>query len=79
VRRRAAAAGWRPVTVDLTIVAARPRLAAHLDLMRDSIAGLLGLDRSAVNVKASTGNLDGAEGAGRSMSALAVASVEAIR
>ena len=47
--------------------------------MRDAIAGLLGLDRSAVNVKASTGNLDGAEGAGRSISALAIASVEAAR
>ncbi len=79
VRRRIAAAGWRPATVDLTVVAARPRLSAYLDPMRDAIAGLLGLDRSAVNVKASTGNLDGAEGAGRSISALAIASVEAAR
>ena len=79
VRRRLDAAGWRPATVDLTIVAARPRLAAHLDPMRDAIATLLGVDRAAVNVKASTGNLDGAEGAGRSISALAVATVEATR
>ena len=64
VRRRLEAAGWRPATVDLTIVAARPRLGGHLDPMRDAIAGLLGLDPAAVNVKASTGNLDGAEGAG---------------
>jgi 2C-methyl-D-erythritol 2,4-cyclodiphosphate synthase len=47
--------------------------------MRDAIAGLLGLDASDVNVKASTGNLDGADGAGRSVSALAVATVEAVR
>jgi len=79
VRRRVEAAGWRPATVDLTVVAARPRLATHLDPMRDAIAGLLGIDRSAVNVKASTGNLDGAEGAGRSISALAVATVEIAR
>ena len=79
VRRRVEAAGWRPATVDITIVAARPRLAAHLDPMRDAIAGLLGLDASDVNVKASTGNLDGADGAGRSVSALAVATVEAAR
>jgi len=79
VRRRVDAAGWRPVSVDLTLVAARPRLAAHLDPMRDAIAGFLGLDRSTVNVKASTGNLDGAEGAGRSISALAIASVETSR
>ena len=79
VRRRVEAAGWRPATVDLTVVAARPRLGAHLDRMRDAIAALLGVERSAVNVKASTGNLDGAEGAGRSISALAIASVEAAR
>ncbi len=79
VLRRVEAAGWRPTTVDLTVVAARPRLAGHLDPMRDSIADLLGLARSAVNVKASTGNLDGAEGAGRSISALAIASVETSR
>ena len=79
VRRRVEASGWRPATVDLTVIAARPRLAAHLESMRDAIAGLLGVDRSAVNVKASTGNLDGAEGAGRSISALAIATVESIR
>ena len=75
VRRRVAAAGWRPASVDLTIVAARPRLARHLDAMRDAIATLLGLDRDAVNVKASSGNLDGSEGAGRGISALAVATL----
>jgi 2-C-methyl-D-erythritol 4-phosphate cytidylyltransferase/2-C-methyl-D-erythritol 2,4-cyclodiphosphate synthase len=76
VRGRVEAAGWRPVTVDVTIVAARPRLVGHLDAMREAIAELLGIDGSSVNVKASTGNLDGADGAGRSVSALAVATVE---
>ena len=42
--------------------------------MRDAIAALLELlDRRAVNVKASTGNLSGEEGAGRGISAAAVA------
>ena len=72
-------AGWYPASVDLTVVAARPRLGAHLDPMRDAIAALLGLEPSAVNVKASSGNLDGAEGAGRSISALVIASVAAGR
>src|SRR5262245_8046262 len=61
--------------VDLTVVGARPRLAPYLDAMRDAIAGRLGIDASAVSVKASTGNLGGDEGAGRSMSALAIAVV----
>jgi 2-C-methyl-D-erythritol 4-phosphate cytidylyltransferase/2-C-methyl-D-erythritol 2,4-cyclodiphosphate synthase len=78
VRRRLEGAGWRPVSVDLTIIAARPRLAAHLGRMCEAIAAILGLDPGAVSVKASSGNLDGAEGAGRSISALVIATVEAV-
>ena len=71
-------AGWRPATVDLTIVAARPRLGARLEAIRGSIAGLLGILEAGVSVKASTGNLDGSEGAGRTISALVLVSIEAI-
>jgi 2-C-methyl-D-erythritol 4-phosphate cytidylyltransferase / 2-C-methyl-D-erythritol 2,4-cyclodiphosphate synthase len=77
VVERLAEAGWRPVTVDLTIVAARPRLVAHLDPMRDALATQLRIGRDRVNVKASTGNLGGEDGAGRSISALALATIEA--
>jgi 2-C-methyl-D-erythritol 4-phosphate cytidylyltransferase/2-C-methyl-D-erythritol 2,4-cyclodiphosphate synthase len=73
---RLAEAGFRPVSVDLTIVAARPRLAGRLDEMRAAVAALVGLDIERVNVKASTGNLAGMEGAGRGISAQAVALVE---
>jgi 2-C-methyl-D-erythritol 4-phosphate cytidylyltransferase / 2-C-methyl-D-erythritol 2,4-cyclodiphosphate synthase len=66
---QAAAAGWRPTSVDLTILGARPRLGPHLDRMRDAVATLLGLDPSAAGVKASSGNLGGDEGAGRAISA----------
>ncbi len=79
VVERLAAAGWRPGQVDATVIAARPRLGPRLDAMRDVLAGVLSLPPSAVNVKASTGNLDGAEGAGRAMSAFVVATIEAIR
>ena len=79
VRTRVAETGWRPASVDVTVVAARPRLADHLDAMASAIAGLLGVERIAVNVKASTGNLDGAEGAGRSISAIAVAMIARLR
>jgi len=68
-------AGWRPESVDLTITGARPRLAGHLDRMRDAIAGLLGVEAMAVGVKASTGNLDGAAGAGRVIAAEAVVTI----
>ncbi|MEO8230574.1 MAG: 2-C-methyl-D-erythritol 2,4-cyclodiphosphate synthase [Chloroflexota bacterium] len=79
VVRRLAAIGLRPGQLDLTIVAARPRLGDRLDAMRGAIAGLVGLPFDRVNVKASTGNLAGAEGAGRGIAARAVAVVERIR
>jgi len=68
--------GWQAVAVDVLIRGARPRLgAARLDTMRDVIAELLGLSPSVVSVHASTGNLDGPEGAGRSISASAIVQV----
>lgn len=76
VIERLGGAGLRPSSVDLVIVAGRPRLGAHLDAMRVRIAALLGVPVERVSVKASTGNLDGSEGAGRSISARAVAVVE---
>jgi len=72
---RLAAAGWRPSQVDITIVGARPRLGSRLDEMSKAIAALLGLDAGRVNVKASTGNLDGATGAGRAIAAQALATI----
>ncbi|MBI3746371.1 MAG: 2-C-methyl-D-erythritol 2,4-cyclodiphosphate synthase [Chloroflexi bacterium] len=73
---RLAEAGWRPRSVDLTITGARPRLAAHLDAMRDAIAGLLHVPSSAVGVKASSGNLEGAACAGRVIEAAATVTIE---
>jgi len=73
--RRVRAEGLAPFSVDLTIIGARPHLAARLPEMRDAIAGLLAIPVDHVNVKASTGNLAGWEGAGRGISARAVAVV----
>jgi 2-C-methyl-D-erythritol 4-phosphate cytidylyltransferase/2-C-methyl-D-erythritol 2,4-cyclodiphosphate synthase len=75
---RLSEAGLAPATVDLVIIGARPKLGARLDTMRSTIAGLLGVDEAAINVKASTGNLAGDEGAGRSISARAVATLRSL-
>ncbi len=75
VVRRVAEAGWRPASIDLTIVGARPRLAPVLEAMRTAIAAIVQLPVDAVGVKASTGNLDGAEGAGRVLSATAIVTI----
>jgi 2-C-methyl-D-erythritol 4-phosphate cytidylyltransferase / 2-C-methyl-D-erythritol 2,4-cyclodiphosphate synthase len=73
---RAREAGFAPANVDVTIVAARPRLGDRLDEMRDRIAQLIGVRPGDVSVKASTGNLSGAEGAGRAVAARAVVTLE---
>jgi 2-C-methyl-D-erythritol 2,4-cyclodiphosphate synthase len=52
--RRVRAAGWEPVNIDSTIVAQKPKLAPHIDAMRDRLAQALGLAREVVNVKAKT-------------------------
>ena len=72
VAEKVRAAGWQPVNVDLTIVASRPRLSTLLPAMGEAIAAALGVAPEAVNVKASSGNLAGPEGTGRSISASAV-------
>jgi len=79
VLARVEAVGYRPASADVLIVGARPRLGGHLDAMRDAIAALLRLPPEAVNVKASTGNLAGDEGAGRGISAQVIASLGVIR
>jgi 2-C-methyl-D-erythritol 2,4-cyclodiphosphate synthase len=71
-----ATAGWRPASLDLVIVGARPRLAPHLDAIRDHLAGLLGLAPDRVSAKASTGNLQGPEGEGRAIAAHVIATIE---
>ena len=71
-----AQAGWRAIGVDVLIRGARPHLGARrLDAMRDAIAGLVGTSTDAVAVHASSGNLDGPDGAGRSISARAIVQV----
>jgi 2-C-methyl-D-erythritol 4-phosphate cytidylyltransferase/2-C-methyl-D-erythritol 2,4-cyclodiphosphate synthase len=79
VARRLAVAGWRVSSVDLTIVGARPRLAGLLDSMRDAIAETIRVPGEVISVKASSGNLAGMEGAGRGISANAVAAIERSR
>lgn len=64
------------VNVDLTIIAEQPRIAARRDEMVESIASVLRLDSSKVNVKATTNEQMGAIGRGEGIAALAVALLE---
>jgi 2-C-methyl-D-erythritol 2,4-cyclodiphosphate synthase len=69
------AAGWRPGNVDVTVVAARPRVAPHRDAMREALAIALGIAPDAVSVKATTTDGLGSIGRAEGIAAWAVALV----
>ncbi|MDP1850346.1 MAG: 2-C-methyl-D-erythritol 2,4-cyclodiphosphate synthase [Solirubrobacteraceae bacterium] len=70
------AEGLRIVHVDTTILMERPKIGPYRDAMRERLAGALGLEPAAVNVKASTGEGMGFVGRLEGAAALAVATVE---
>lgn len=71
--RRVAEAGFSIGNIDSTVIAQAPKLAPHIDAMRQRIAELLGLEVSRVNVKAKTAEKMGPVGEGRAMEARAIA------
>lgn len=65
-----------PINVDATLLAEAPKIAPHISAMRARIALALGLDVSAISIKATTNEGLGTIGRGEGMAAMAVASVE---
>ena len=74
-----AAVGAEPQSVDATVIAERPRLRPHISAMRQRLADALELERSAVNVAATTAEGMGALGRAEGMAAHAVATVRVRR
>jgi 2-C-methyl-D-erythritol 4-phosphate cytidylyltransferase/2-C-methyl-D-erythritol 2,4-cyclodiphosphate synthase len=66
-------AGFRVENVDLTVVARRPRIALEAERMGANLAEALGIDRSRVNVKATSGDGLGFVGRAEGIAAQAVA------
>ncbi len=63
------AEGWQLVNLDATVVAQKPKLAPYVPEIRRTLAGVLGVDQSRVNIKATTteklgfaGRMEGLEG-----------------
>ena len=65
--------GYRVGNIDCTIAMQRPKLRPHIDLMRETLARVMGLDRGCVSIKATTTERLGFEGEERGVSAHAVA------
>jgi 2-C-methyl-D-erythritol 2,4-cyclodiphosphate synthase len=64
--------GFRVANVDATIIAQAPKLAPHIFQMVDNIAADLRIEKSAVNVKATTTEKLGFAGRGEGIAAQAV-------
>jgi 2-C-methyl-D-erythritol 2,4-cyclodiphosphate synthase len=78
VMQQIAALRFRPVNVDVTIVAQRPKLRPYIDEMRSVLASRLQLPVECVSVKATTTERLGFEGEEKGISAHAVCLLESI-
>ena len=74
--QRVAAAGFRIVNVDCTIIAQAPRMAGHTSLMVERIGADMGLVAGRVNVKAKTTEQLGFTGRGEGIAAEAICLLE---
>lgn len=64
--------GWRVVNLDLTIACEQPKIASHVQAMRETMAGVLQTPVDSVSVKATTTEKLGFCGRGEGIAALAV-------
>ena len=72
---RVAALGWRVQQVDVAIVAERPRVASHRELMRARLSDALSVHPSDVSVKGKTNEGMGWIGRGEGIACIAVATI----
>ena len=68
--------GYAIGNVDLTIICEAPKIGPHRQAMQDNIAQLLGVDSSAVSVKATTTERLGFTGRGEGIAAQAIATLQ---
>ena len=67
--------GWVIASVDVTVVAELPRIAAHREAMRAALAGALSIAPDAVSVKGKTNEGMGWIGRGEGLACIAVATL----
>ena len=70
--------GWRPVNVDATIIAQKPKLAPHAAAMVANVAVDLGISPDSVNIKGKTNERLGYLGREEAIEAQAVVLVERV-
>ncbi len=70
------AKGYYVINADITIIAQRPKMQAHIEQMRKNVSQDLETDIGAVSVKATTTEKLGFEGRGEGISAMAVVLID---
>lgn len=70
------AKGYYVVNADITVIAQRPKMQAHIEQMRKNVSEDLETDIDAVSVKATTTEKLGFEGRGEGISAMAVVLID---
>ena len=78
VAQRVKEAGYRVSNIDVTMIAQRPKLRPHIEQMEKNIAAAVGVDRSRVNVKATTEEKLGFTGTEQGMACHAVCLLECL-
>ena len=72
---RVRALGWTVHQVDVAIIAERPKISSHRELMRDRLGAALGIGASQVSVKGKTNEGMGWIGRGEGIACIAVATL----
>jgi len=75
---RVATTGWRVQQVDVVIVAEKPKISSHRELMRARLGEALGVAPEAVSVKGKTNEGMGWIGRGEGIACIAVATIVSI-
>jgi 2-C-methyl-D-erythritol 2,4-cyclodiphosphate synthase len=68
-------AGFAVVNVDTILIAERPKIAPHVEAMRQAIAACLNVASDEISIKATTNESLGAIGRGEGIAALAIATL----
>ena len=68
--------GYRVGNIDATICAERPKLKAHIPLMQETMAAVMGIDAEDISIKATTTEKLGFTGRGEGISAYATVLIE---
>lgn len=76
VREKLAEKGYRPINIDACVICERPKVAPHIERMKENIARELGIEPADVNIKGTTTEQLGFTGRGEGIAASAICTIE---